>query len=400
MCVYIYIYLSISASPPARGPTRHCCAPCQRTFASYQAWSVHAFKSHGLVGEYRRVLTGLQCQACLRHFTTHVKLCRHLQHFPSCRHFLQARGYQCHPEPGIGNRKVVDEGNFQAPSLQAEGPALPPPAASWDGYLDRPPIEVLECLTHIPHDLPSEEITAKLVWERGHLAFSSVCLPNRKIAATARVWEENVLASAKGDEDSIKPVCDVARWLSSEDRVDWLVPRPEGPQTSVCTFRDARQLLPLLDVSGVRIPVGHQPEVPVYVRVGSHEWISRHSKDFPSAVDFSHQECLDTFEAGGSPSFFEDISKGVVFVLSIVGLPTWTGMPSLPTKRRSLISQLAKASLASDLLRLALRLWPQGVPTAFLCPAGLDFVPASLTAIPGLTCSRLGDVLVWRSSRL
>ena len=73
--------------PTASGPARHCCAPCQRTFASYQAWSVHAFKCHGLVGEYRRVLSGLQCQACLRHFTTHVKLCRHLQYFSSCRHF-------------------------------------------------------------------------------------------------------------------------------------------------------------------------------------------------------------------------------------------------------------------------------------------------------------------------
>ena len=112
----------LPAPPQPSGPVRQCCAPCQKTFATYQAWSMHAFKCHGIVGEYRHVLSGKQCQACLRHFTTHIKLCRHLQHFPSCRRSLQSRGFRCIPEPGIGSRKAVDEGNFQAPSLQAQGP--------------------------------------------------------------------------------------------------------------------------------------------------------------------------------------------------------------------------------------------------------------------------------------
>ena len=390
------------ASTPARpkpvGPIRHCCAPCQRIFASYQAWSVHAFKCHGLVGEYRCVLSGLQCQACMRHFTTHVKLCRHLQHFPSCRHFLQARGFHCSPEPGIGNRRAADAGNFQAPTLQAEGPALTPEAGTWDGYLDRPSIEVLECLTHVPHGLGPDEITLEVVWQRAHVAFSSVCLPNRKIAATAKAWEESLLLAGERDRPCSVPLLEVARWLASEDPVDWLVSEPASPRVQICTFRDARQVLPLLDVSRLSIIVQKPQEVSAYLRVGPGDWLARHSRDFDANIDFSHQECLDAFASGKTPSFFEDLSDGVVFVLSVVGLRSWVDPPSPPAKRKPFLSQLAKATLASDLLRFALRLWLRSVPTALLCPAGLDFVPEPLVALPGLVSSRLGEVVVWRSS--
>ena len=392
------------ASTPERprlsGPTRHCCAPCHRTFASYQAWSVHAFKCHGLVGEYRCVLPGLQCQACLRHFTTNVKLCRHLQHFPACRHFLQAKGFHCTPEPGIGNRKAVDPGNFQAPSLQAEGPPLAPEAGHWDGYLDRPSIEVLECLTHIPHGLCLEAISSDVVWQRAHVAFSSVCLPNRKIAATAKAWEESLLLTADGGKENLQPLLDVARWLTLEDPVDWLVSEPACPQVQICTFRDARQVLPILDVSGISTDTTTHvsTNVPVYIRVGPGAWLKRHSKDLDATVDFSHQECLDTFAAGRTPSFFEDLSDGVVFVLSVVGLQHWADPPSPPVRRKPFLSQLARATLASDLLRFALRLWLRRIPAVFLCPAGLDFVPEPLSALPGLISSRLGEVVVWRPS--
>ena len=144
----------LPAPPQPAGPVRQCCAPCQQIFASYQAWSVHAFKRHGVVGEYRHVQSGTQCQACLRHFTTHIKLCRHLQHFPACRRSLQARGLRCIPEPGVGSRKAVDEGKFQAPSLQAQGPLPPPEAGDWDDYLNSdstdPPLRYLSALRMLP----------------------------------------------------------------------------------------------------------------------------------------------------------------------------------------------------------------------------------------------------------
>ena len=51
------------------------CGPCNRTFSTKQKWSVHAFKTHGRKTAGRRVLPGQQCQCCLRHFATNLKLC-------------------------------------------------------------------------------------------------------------------------------------------------------------------------------------------------------------------------------------------------------------------------------------------------------------------------------------
>ena len=388
----------LPALPQSSGPVRHCCAPCQQTFATHQAWSVHAFKRHGIVGEYRHVLSGTQCQACLRHFTTHIKLCRHLQHFSSCRRSLQARGFRCVPEPGIGNRNAVDEGKFQAPSLQAQGPMPLPEVGDWDDYLDRPSIEVLECLTHITHGLQPEDIKHDLVWERARIAFSSVCLPNKKIVATALQWESILVALPEPVSGSACPLLAVARWIMTEDPVDWLVPNPVDRHAPVATFRDARQTLAHLDLSPLRFPSGDEWDRPFAIRVGPGDWLSRHSRDMASSIDFSHEECLDLIGCGAVPSFFEDVSEGVVFILSTLGLPHWSEMPVLPVRRRSILAQLQKATFASDLVRFALRLWLWGVPTAFLCPAGYSCFPESFSGLSGLACSRLGDAEVWRSA--
>ena len=388
---------AVTSLPVPSGPVRHCCAPCQKVFPSYQAWSVHAFKCHGLVGEYRRVLSGLQCQACLRHFTTHVKLCRHLQHFPSCRRSLQSRGYRCVPEPGVGSRKAADPGAFQAPTLQAQGPLLPPTQGEWDDYLDRPSIEVLECLAHLPYGLSEEELTPDTIWKRALAAFSSVCLPNRKVVAMARAWEQGLSSMAAEGTLSSCHLLEVASRIAEENPVDWLVPAPTARVTSICTFRDAHQALHWLDVSRLQVTVGDGQDQPVFVRVGPSAWLQRHQSDLGSCIDFSHQECLDSLEHGAKPSFFDDVTEGVAFVLSLVGLPGWIDSPPLPVKRRILLSQLAKATFASDLLRFALRLWLAGTPTALICPAGLDLVPKPVSGLVGLTCSRLGDVEVWRS---
>ena len=388
---------SVPARPSPSGPTRHCCAPCQRTFPSYQAWSVHAFKCHGLVGEYRRVLSGLQCQACLRHFTTHVKLCRHLQYFPVCRHALQARGFSCTPEPGIGSRKSVDAGNLQAPSLQAQGPLLPPSNTEWEGYLDRPSAEVAECLGHLLHDLQPAEVTLDTIWQRAQIAFSSVCLPNRKIVATARAWSE-ALSHDPGKDRASTLLLQVARRTSEEDPVDWLVVSPSNAEAPICTFRDARQLLGDIDVSQICLGSCTQPLAPTFIRVGPSVWLARNPHTTNSEIDFSHQECLDSLSSGAAPSFFEDLSDGVVFVLSTIGLPTWANRPQPPVKRKPLFAQLSQASFASDLIRFALRLWIKGVPAALLCPAGLDFAPRLFSALPGVVSSRLGDQIVWRTS--
>ena len=190
----------------------------------------------------------------------------------------------------------------------------------------------------------------------------------------------------------------IARWISAEDPVDWLVSSPVGKSAPVATFRDARKTLALLDLSPLRLPSGVEQAGSVTIRVGPDDWLCRHSRDVNSAIDFSHAECLDLIESGGIPSFFEDVSAGVVFVLSTTGLPNWSEMPPLPVRRQSLLSLLRKATFASDLVRFALRLWFWGIPTALLCPAGHSYFPASFSGLRGLQCSRLGAVDVWRTA--
>ena len=190
----------------------------------------------------------------------------------------------------------------------------------------------------------------------------------------------------------------IARWISAEDPVDWLVSNPAGKSEPVATFRDARKTLALLDLSPLKLSPGLEQVGAVTVRVGPVDWLNRHSRDVTSAIDFSHAECLDLIERGGTPSFFEDVSDGVVFVLSVIGLPHWSVMPSLPVRRLSLLSLLRKATFASDLARFALRLWFWGIPTVFLCPAGHCYFPDSFSGLRGLQCSRLGSVEVWRTA--
>ncbi|CAE7947671.1 unnamed protein product [Symbiodinium sp. KB8] len=306
-------------------------------------------------------------------------------------------GYRCVPEPGVGSRKAADPGAFQAPTLQAQGPLLPPTQGEWDDYLDRPSIEVLECLAHLPYGLSEEELTPDTIWKRALAAFSSVCLPNRKVVAMARAWEQGLSSMAAEGTLSSCHLLEVASRIAEENPVDWLVPAPTARVTSICTFRDAHQALHWLDVSRLQVTVGDGQDQPVFVRVGPSAWLQRHQSDLGSCIDFSHQECLDSLEHGAKPSFFDDVTEGVAFVLSLVGLPGWIDSPPLPVKRRILLSQLAKATFASDLLRFALRLWLAGTPTALICPAGLDLVPKPVSGLVGLTCSRLGDVEVWRS---
>ena len=78
----------------------YCCVPCKCVFDSYNKWSLHAFKKHGRVMQGRGLLQGSQCQACLRHFRTNVRLCRHLRFTPSCRLKLQQAGYAVSLNPG------------------------------------------------------------------------------------------------------------------------------------------------------------------------------------------------------------------------------------------------------------------------------------------------------------
>ena len=68
----------------------HVCGACQKVFASLQAWAVHAFKSHGLVRESRKLVAGEQCPICLRQFPSNIQLCAHVDASKTCKRELRA----------------------------------------------------------------------------------------------------------------------------------------------------------------------------------------------------------------------------------------------------------------------------------------------------------------------
>ena len=108
-------------------------------------------------------------------------------------------------ESGIGNKRTADEGKFQAPSLQAQGPLLP--------------------------------FAQGCTRERTRLAFASLCQASRKLRATA-------LATCWNNRR--KPVL-FPRAPSSY----WLVPHLSGRPRALCRFKDVSTVLPLLEVNHI-----------------------------------------------------------------------------------------------------------------------------------------------------
>ena len=210
---------------------------------------------------------------------------------------------------------------------------------------------------------------------------------------------ERALSLRDGEGNEFHSLCQqAARWIQASDLVEWLVPQPLLRAPATCTFRDAEHDLPLLDLSVIQVGASASLSALTCIRVGPSAWIGR-NRDVPfSTIDFTHEECLEAFAGGGQPSFLEDVSDDVFFILSVVGLPSWRDLPCLPVRAKAFRSRSAQASLAGDLLRFALRLWLSDVPTAFLCPSGLDFVPSPLQALSGLAMTRLGDLELWHSS--
>ena len=386
--------LAGAATPPcveeARGQTQ-CCAPCAKVFSTLQKWAVHAFKTHGRHTDARTTQSGLQCQACLLHFTTHVKLCRHLQYSAKCRYSLRASGHACVAQPGHGSRRAGDLRASQAPAMQALGPLLPLDSDEWVDEQDRPSAEVLDCLALLSYDGLDIVSSPDTFWCRVRQAFSCVCLPVSRIRATASAWACHIPAGASAAHAGI--IRSAAAWIGSADVVTWLVPDPAWLPSPVCTFRDSEQVLQQLVTSGIELPsVSDGPLQPVLI--GPAATLSLWD---PSgrAVWFTHAECLSTIAAGGLPSFFEGPYDEVAFIVSTDGLRHFSPLPIPPVGPRVFEADLPQATLSGDLIRLCWRLWVLGVPTTLFVPRCTD--PLPFDTVPGLICGGFGQLRYCRS---
>ena len=194
----------------------------EKSFRHTSVLVLHAFKTHGRHTVGRGILSGRQCQKCLRHFGTNLKLCKHLAYSAVCRKSLQAAGHFADLEPGQGHAKATAADLSKAPVLQADGPTLPFDSLQWEDEPDRPVAEILECLRLIGFDFDLDNPDE--VWERVRIAFSCVCAATQRMRRTAAAFSEELHATGAFSSTGSQLLQEIMEWIATADLVDWLVP--------------------------------------------------------------------------------------------------------------------------------------------------------------------------------
>ena len=240
------------------GPAQKSVLLAKQSFKSLREWSHHAFKRHGRIRPERTLVDGTQCPVCLRQYASNGRLCNHLRHSKVCRHSLVNAGHHVAPQPGQGSRRYNSGNDVLAPAAQASGPSRQweetrteeEPECPSVGILDR----LTDCLCHAEDSIASYQSLLEGLRD----IFSSECLQQSRLRATARSWHRQLRTLFQADEEwSVNWStwhCRAADFLETVDFVEWLLPEtPEGCDFS-STFRDAAAVLPWLDLFARRTP--------------------------------------------------------------------------------------------------------------------------------------------------
>ena len=276
------------------------------------------------------------------------------------------RGFTRPLEPGVGSKKATDPAASQAPVLQAEGPLLPLPLPDLTEERRRPVAEVLDCLRHLDYDGFLQVASDEDIWQRLKLSFGCTCAPTDRLRITASLWAQSLGSERPWVRERLRPFAD---WICQADLVEWLVPAPNTIVPSSLYLQgqlDFPQLARYHDGSLCRAgPLVRRTSLCLWLPLA---WESCGSSAFwRRAVHYTHEECLQSLEAGALPTFFEGPFDETRFVLSTWTLPslasTWPS--TLPEKRFQ--QHVTAASFAGDLVRFFVRLLALGTAGSFDC---------------------------------
>ena len=175
-------------------------------------------------------------------------LCNHLRRPSRCRAALiSATGHEFVPLPGQGLRKFGTGAAVLAPASQAAGPEPEQPS---EFLLD----QLAGCLCHGAEQHPAlSRLFATL-----QRIFSSECLQQSRLRATAREWHRKLVELLEDDEDW--PIVwstwqtDASEYLLGVEFCEWLVPDAEEVRDTSSTFREAATVLPWLDYGCLELP--------------------------------------------------------------------------------------------------------------------------------------------------
>ena len=371
--------------PSGQAGTTEVCGVCKMTFKDFRAWSVHAFKRHGRKAEARFLVEGLQCPHCLRHYATHIRLCRHIAYSAACRRALSGLN-RSSPLPGQGSRKAPKEHMFCAPTLQAAGPAPPPRGEAVDDELNRPSAEVLDCLRSLDFDGLSGRFDPEEAWERIRRSFSCVCLPAARLRLTAPVWRDQLHASqgtptpTGAFEDFLRQAAD---WVTETDFGEWLAPHPDSSNASAQSFLGRATALSSICTTAVTLPpieAWTSEHVLVFIGDLPKGWPSRTADT--NCVRYPHEESISCLKAGRNLDFLEEDPQECGFCINLCGLPSPTS--PLPDTDNNPEESILALHLASDVTRLAFRFWSRGIRTCLFAPLPLGPDLSLLTRLPGI----------------
>ena len=158
VCLW-HCFRSLEAKRAEPGKTlRWVCHMCGKAFQTRAALSVHFFKVHSRVADYRYYATGTRCSACGTEYWSNGRLNAHLRASSKCTAILRSRGERSEEvPPGFGSlkRRKADIEQFTlAPPRQGEAQAeYAPPAEVWPKHQTLVYRELCEELFELAHDV-------------------------------------------------------------------------------------------------------------------------------------------------------------------------------------------------------------------------------------------------------
>ena len=145
MCSFVHNGLQCEIPRPTTDDDQQhqeACLDCHRTFPGLAAWSVHAFKIHGVCNRARPLVGGSRCDSCAKEYTTTTRLQAHLCYNQECyRKLMRAGKFYPVLQPGKNSTREQRAPDLAVPPLSSEGPmeqalCIPAPEAEeiydWD----------------------------------------------------------------------------------------------------------------------------------------------------------------------------------------------------------------------------------------------------------------------------
>ena len=376
----------------------YACGPCQKVFASRQAWSVHAFKVHGRIKPSRLFVAGEQCPICLRHYASNIQLCLHVERSTVCRRRLQAGEFVCAPQPGRGSKDGTSQAEFLGVSKQGCGPLpAPVPDLCAEALPDLSQHAIWSALTEL---LEFQGLADQQLLEQYRRAFCVACECPDTLKRIAAEWLAHLRSGAWDDMplDSLARHGRVALWVVANLCVSWLVPEHDHVCLQNITFRQSVEGLASLETGDIVV------ELPSLCVPSHYLVVCEKAKTALFARPSGEEVSIITIEECiADPNWCDRIwsflqrHPDTLLITCITGLPVSELPLQPPVCAKTFDKELQGATLAQDTVLLVVETWLRAFAHVALLPCPDGPLRACLKGLPGLGHIQGGSLLLLRT---